>query len=480
MKLILGDCLEKLKELEDNSIDLIATDPPYQLDSIRERFGKKNSAPPVEGVYRRSAKGFMGKEWDILPPVEVWKECLRVLKPGAFAFVMTTPRQDSLCQILMDLSQAGFCMGFSSIYWSYATGFPKASNIGKMVDKRLGKKRKIKGIKKTPSGQNYPTCYEHKDTPVPFKRSNGLETEPVSEKAKELDGSYAGFQPKPAVEIIIVAMKPLSEKSYVDQVLKNGKGITNLDSCKIPYKSGKPESGWSKSGADGTKGYQGTDTFKIRKMSAEEIQDNVKNGRFPPNLLCSDDSLNDGRISKGQQCATTGEEPSTRKRGNVYGDYSGYGKQTLPRNDEGSYSRYFDLDAWWEERIEKLPENVKKVFPFLIVPKPSKSEKNKGCENLEKQDCAPASPAGAIAKGIEPPREKRSNFHPTVKPIKLFSYLLTLGSKTGDTVLDPFMGSGTTGIACKILNREFIGIELDKDYFKIAEERIHRTERELF
>ena len=123
IKLYLGDSKEILKQLSDNSVDLIVTDPPYGYS-------------------------FMGKGWDkIVIPSSTWKECLRVLKSGAFAFIMCAPRQDVLSRMIYNLQEAGFKMNFTSIYWSYATGFPKASNIGKMADKRLGKKRKIIGEK---------------------------------------------------------------------------------------------------------------------------------------------------------------------------------------------------------------------------------------------------------------------------------------------------------------------------------------------
>ena len=69
--------------------------------------------------------------------------------------------------------------------------------------------------------------------------------------------------------------------------------------------------------------------------------------------------------------------------------------------------------------------------------------------------------------------------HPTVKPIRLFSYLITLGSRDGDLVLDPFLGSGTTGIACKLLDRDFIGCEINKEYFEIAQKRIESIPNKL-
>jgi len=185
IRLYNADCLDILQKLPANYIDLICTDPPYGYS-------------------------FMGKDWDkVIISSSTWKECLRVLKPGAFAFIMSAPRQDVLSRMIYNLQEAGFETGFSSIYWTYASGFPKASNIGKMVDKRLGVKRKIKGIRK--DGMS-PTAMKPDKGWHANKMGNEIKiTEATSPQAKELDGSYGGFQPKPAVEIIIVAMKPLQK-----------------------------------------------------------------------------------------------------------------------------------------------------------------------------------------------------------------------------------------------------------------------------
>jgi DNA modification methylase len=72
-------------------------------------------------------------------------------------------------------------------------------------------------------------------------------------------------------------------------------------------------------------------------------------------------------------------------------------------------------------------------------------------------------------------REQRGKVHPTQKPVALMEYLIKTYTNEGDTVLDNCMGSGTTGVACKNLNRNFIGIELDSEYFKIAEKRINEN-----
>jgi 16S rRNA G966 N2-methylase RsmD len=531
-----GDCLDELKKLNDDSVDLVCTDPPYGYS-------------------------FMGKNWDkAVPSVEVWKECLRVLKPGAFAFVMSAPRQDVLSQMIVRIGEAGFDTDFTSIYWTYASGFPKAANIGKMVDKRAGATRPvvrtsrqlIKNSMREMEGRadRLPDTFDY--------------TAPATDAAKKLDGSYGGFQPKPAVEVIIVAMKPLSEKTYVDQALKNGKGITWLDDCRVPTSSDddihakNPHT--QNHGTNEVYGtYNGSDVYDANK------------GRFPANLIVSDDVLNDGRVSKSTKYDNRGADTHgfhdslRRPKINERIDVGGYA-------DSGSYSRYFDLDAWAN------------TLPFLIVPKASKREKRldgfacgtirdvcKGesteqvalllkdmfgsvvlslsidvsgdnisvrCPtdftstirttisgiiasktwSLSMPSLTNASTKGASSKktagtshvafaksssaltttigifqkrvGLATDDVRRAIYasllkldddanwsdahstHPTTKPLKLMSYLITLGSRPGDVVLDPFLGSGTTALAAKSLDRRYLGIERESEYVEIARARL--------
>ena len=421
-KILHGDSLELLKDLDDNSVDSIVTDPPYGYD-------------------------FMGKDWDkAVPSVEMWEECLRVLKPGSFAFIMSAPRADVQGEMIKRLEKAGFRVDFTPVYWTYATGFPKATNIAKMVDKRLGVKGKVVGkkecgyqvsISKTRKEQGYRPNETNATTEVDI-------TEPGSDEAKALNGSYAGYQPKPAIEVIIVVMKPLSEKSYLDQAMKNGKGLTWLDDARIPFKGGDVPEGGKKTNRkpreEGT--VFKTSGFKSEKNDTAEAS---PFGRFAANLLVQDDVLN-------------------------------------PDN----FSRYYSLDAWWENRIQDLPLNVQTTYPFMIVPKASKGEKNKGLEGLEDKfkagaDFRPNHKEKALEGDTGNPYgrwDKVKNFHPTVKPISLMSYLVTLGSREGDVVLDPFVGSGTTCIAAKLLKRKYLGMEMDDGYVVIAQERIKAYNKE--
>lgn len=393
-----GDSLHFLKGMKDDSVDAVITDPPYGYS-------------------------FMGKEWDkAVPSVDIWRECLRVLKPGGWCMVMSAPRSDVQNAMISRLMEAGFRLDFTPIYWTYASGFPKAGNVGKLVDKRLGG---------TPvQGEPKPYTNDKGIQGGSFSKGNyervqTYYTTPGTDQAKALDGSYTGFQPKPAVEVVIVAMKPLSEKTYVDQALKNRKGITWLDDCRLPT----DEEMKSQTMPDlRDVGQQSKEKIGIDKLSFNqgitakrlEYTPNTA-GRFPANLLVSDEALN-------------------------------------------GHSKYFDLDAWAD------------TLPFLAVPKASKSEKNKGLEHFE-----PTKTNDGRAKEIDNAFQRgstlRNNHHPTVKPLKLMSYLITLTTRESDTVLDPFVGSGTTAVAAKLLGRIGIGIEREAEYAKIAAARVHEAKQ---
>jgi site-specific DNA-methyltransferase (adenine-specific) len=270
-------------------------------------------------------------------------------------------------------------------------------------------------------------------------------------------------------------MKPLSEKTYVDQALANGKGVTWLDSCRVPYENNQDQK-------IALMKNQGNALLAERRAKlyggyGEEPRDwQDQKGRFPANLLVSDDILNDGSEHKSSH----GGGHSLIEAGSTscFG-VGGVGEQYF---DSGSFSRYFDLDAWWNKTVENLPEGMRKTFPFLICPKASKTERDKGLENLEekrKSHITSQNMENALtgAGNIRNPFHK--NFHPTVKPLQLMSYLITLGSKPKDVVLDPFVGSGTTCLASEILNRKWIGIDVSPEYCEIARKRLSTVPEKL-
>ena len=343
-------------------------------------------------------------------------------------------------------------------------------------------------------------------------RESGLITAPASDEAKKLDGSYAGYQPKPAVEVVIVAMKPLEKKGYLDQALDNQKGITWLDNCRIPFagmsdeeqfdkdnvaghqkfiekrkeemygggwdkparksksdyekyvsdKNNKEnfsdERGWNKWGEEdfgetrNAQNFTSEDTYERVSAFGDTEQSETKDGRN----LWGKKATKKVKITKRKprEENTVFKTSGFKSEENDTAEASPLGRfaaNLLISDDilEKDFSRYYSLDAWWEDRVKKLPEEIQRTFPFLIVPKASKSEKNSGLEN---------------------------NIHPTVKPVTLMSYLVTLGSRKNDVVLDPFSGSGTTGIACVFSERNYILIEREKEYFEILKARIKKAE----
>ena len=365
-RLTRGNCLGAMKRMDDNSVDQIVTDPPYGLK-------------------------FMGKSWDKeVPSLSIWQECYRVLKPGGFAFIMCPSRQDLMNKMIANLEQAGFCTNFTPLYWTYASGFPKAHNISKAVDKKM----------KSQSGA-------------------ASDTAPVSPEAQKFEGAFGGFRPKPAVEVILVVMKPLDQKSYADQAMANGKGMTWLGDCSIPYSAD------DKTSSKRTTNKDREQISETDDKSGEKSKANQR-GRFPANLIVSEDVL-------------------------------------------GDHSKYFSLDSWAERWLKNLPKPIIENLPFLIIPKPSMKEKESDLDDFEEQGI------GGRDEGqderdnpykIRP--KKRKNIHPTVKPIKLMMYLIIMGSRAGDLVLDPFMGSGTTAKAALAVNRRIVGIEIEDEYFDIA------------
>jgi len=406
MQLLLGDCLVRLKELESNSVDAIVTDPPYGLS-------------------------FMGKKWDYdVPQVEVWKECLRVLKPGGYLLSFAGTRTQH--RMAVNIEDAGFEIR-DMIAWVYGSGFPKSLNIGKAVDKIQGNDREILATEtryNEPSGivgvgQGERTLIDRK----------------ITKGTSEWEGW--GTALKPALEPITVARKPLGEKTVAENCLKWGVGGINIDGCRV--------------GTEEKLGRQASSTtmFGNGKMTKEDVIDNsnAAGGRFPANLIHdgSDEVVglfpnnkSSDAVRKNSVCPTYWGTNGIYGKGNAHDSY-GY-------SDSGSASRFF------------------------YCAKASKRERNIGCEGLEEKivnDGRKKDIDNAYQRGIT----LRKNTHPTVKPIALMEYLVKLVSREGQVVLDPFMGSGTTGMACKKLNREFIGIEMMPEYMEIAKCRIEGVKK---
>ncbi len=417
MTLLLGDCLEQMRTLPDNSVDAVVTDPPYGLS-------------------------FMNKKWDYdVPSVEIWREVYRVLKPGGHVLSFGGTR--TYHRMVVNIEDAGFEIR-DQVQWIYGSGFPKSHNVSKAIDKMAGVEREVVGTnpnhRKNELGEIHTTgtmCGE------PHSGGGDI-TAPATPEAKTWDGWGSAL--KPANEPICLARKPLEKGlTLAENVLKWGTGAINIDGTRIGLNGEKPPTGSGKIN-DQTKNTYG-DNWK-----GTGGNETSAHGRWPANILLDEDAAEmlDGQSGVGvsrkgsPRKAKCGFNPTGEK---VYGKSEGI--QVLTEYaDSGGASRFF------------------------YVAKASKRERNAGLEGMPLGE-APASARSKPAEGRKAPLgEARANFHPTVKPIRLMEYLIKLITPPNGTVLDPFMGSGSTGVAAKNLNFEFIGCEMNKEYFEIAEKRI--------
>lgn len=385
MKLINADCIAAMKEMPDNSVDSIVTDPPYEL-------------------------GFMGKSWDssgIAFNVEVWTEALRVLKPGGHLIAFSGSR--TYHRMAVAIEDAGFEIR-DQIMWIYGSGFPKSHNISKRIDKAEntevwqnnnyggGNSKCEKCGKWMISGS---PCQCPKE-PIEYK----------TDAAKQWDGW--GTALKPAHEPMVLARKPLIG-TVANNVLTYGVGGLNIDASRVG---------------------QGTGEIKIVEY---------------PDI-----------------------------RGNNYNNANGVVEYTI--KDQGRWPANIIHDGS-DEVVEYFGEPAR----FFYCAKASKRDRNEGLDGIVGKEvgakgnglarkCATCS--ASVLDGCDCPDRTfvnpvKANHHPTVKPTDLMRYLCKLVTPFGGIILDPFMGSGSTGKAAILDGFDFIGIEQSEEYIKIAEARIN-------
>ena len=450
MRLHNGDCLNILKMMIEDEVfvDSIVTDPPYHLNSIVERFGKDNSAPAqygTDGAFKRASTGFMGKEWDggdIAFRQETWELCLKVLKPGGHLLAFSASR--NYHRMAVAIEDAGFEIR-DQIMWLYGSGFPKSMNIGKALDKKLGNERIKTGEKKTHSNKGIKQSEQR--TAIGAGAFGQEVEEDVTVGTSEWEGW--GTALKPAHEPLVLARKPLSEKSVVDNVLKHRTGGINIDECRVEGNDAK----YPDTNPDfRDQGRQSKENMGIDKLSFGQTE-NVKRKKVVRKSRTDDSVFNNGNSS-------------FRAEGTLYADADPRGRFPSNVMHDGSDS------------IKELFEDKSRYF---YCAKTSKAERNQGLDNFIKKNKVfnGQSPnASKDMKGVEQKftTKPSANIHPTVKPIKLMKYLCRLITPKGGTILDPFMGSGSTGMAAKEENFDFVGIEKEEEYFNIATARIESVE----
>jgi len=338
-------------------------------------------------------------------------EALRVAKPGAVMLCFGGTR--TFHRIACGIEDAGWEIR-DTMMWIYGSGFPKSHNISKAIDKRAGAEREIVGKYQPPdmkSEWNLTNAKDKREIEIFSSSRNNLDiTAPATDQAKLWDGW--GTALKPAFEPIIVAMKP-RDGTFVENALKWGVAGLNIDGSRVPTNEDIIIHGY--------KGDSFSQSYKEKgtKPELDEYRKNTE-GRWPANIVHDGSEEVVERFPKQKSGAMKKPYKYTNS-GHSLGAPAGETRQ-IHESSEGSAARFF------------------------YTAKASKKERNQGGIKCD---------------------------HPTVKPLSLMIYLARLTkTPTAGIVLDPFMGSGTTGMACKQIKRDFIGIELDKHYFEIAEKRI--------
>jgi site-specific DNA-methyltransferase (adenine-specific) len=374
MEIRTGDCLDVLKTMPADSVDAIVTDPPYGL-------------------------AFMGKKWDYDVPSEaIWRECLRVLKPGGHLLAFAGTRTQH--RMAVRIEDAGFEIR-DMIAWVYGSGFPKSLDVSKAIDKAAGAEREVVGqytVSRDMSGGSWADLHG-----IPNTAKQHDITAPATEAALQWAGW--GTALKPALEPITVARKPLIG-TVAENVLAHGTGALNVDGCRVGSAVGDEPLRWEHGRGMGFHGAK----------NRGPCQSLTSPGRWPANLI-----------------------------------------------HDGS------------EEVARLLNDAAR---FFYCAKASKRDRDEGLKGFEEKPTVSNMCSGSVQQSGEGerldgnPLPKRANNHPTVKPTALMRYLCRLVTPPGGTVLDPFMGSGSTGKAAMLEGFDFIGIERDSEYVKIAEARI--------
>jgi site-specific DNA-methyltransferase (adenine-specific) len=421
VRLIWGDTFQVLQTMAADSIDSIVTDPPYGLEFMGKEFDKLGSGIAQQEWHR---------QWVV--------EALRVLKPGGHLIAFGGDRTHH--RLMVAVEDAGFEIR-TCLYWCFGSGFPKSLDIGKALDRMAGAERAVVGSKVGLPGYCATPSDQHGGIVLSGRADGTLNradrecaiTAPATEAAKQWDGW--GTALKPAVEIAVLARKPLGEGTVARNVLRHGVGALHIDACRV---EGPPSQGGNNRGSSAL-GFMNDDGWQPKSAC---IDSTMSQGRWPAHLLHdgSEEVVEmfpdrDGAVSNGR---------SGKPQLNCYSD-RGAQAQVPGRNDTGSAARFFPTFPLTETDLACAQDGRR----LLYTPKVSKSERGEG------------------------------NNHPTVKPVALMCWLVRLVTPPGGIVLDPFAGSGSTGLACAVEGFRFVGIERERAYAEIAQRRLLVSQLEV-
>lgn len=428
-----GDCLEVLRGLEDASVDSVVTDPPYGLSNTKPAQVSDVLAAWVTGdteAVPAKRGGFMGKDWDsFVPPPAVWAECLRVLKPGGHMAVFAGARTQDLMGLSIRL--AGFEIR-DTLGWVYGSGFPKSMDVSKAIESTLttGKSnsRSLRKTEQDGDGEADTLTGKNNGIMGETRTYDRKQFAPASDSAKRWSGW--GTALKPAIEPIILARKPLVG-TVAANVLAHGVGGLNIDACRVGMSDIDREAArvpMPTQHNDGHSVYQ-AGHGEGRNGSTFEP---APAGRFPANVLLDEHAAKEMDKQSGVSVSRTGGMSGDRKSGHIANEGGARGlAERGGHDDKGGASRFFPVFKYQA----KAP---KKERPVIVREDGTKVQ------------------------------------HPTVKPVALMEWLVTLITPEGGTTLDPFAGSGTTLQAARDKGFNAIGVEQDEDYIQLIMQRIDR------
>jgi DNA modification methylase len=421
-----GDCLTVMATLPADSVDAVVTDPPYEL-------------------------GFMGKAWDstgVAFNPDVWREVLRVLKPGGHLLAFSGSR--TYHRMAVAIEDAGFEIR-DQIMWIYGSGFPKSLDVSKAIDKAAGVERELLGYKKRVDGtsRNYEN-WKNKSGSVAlgdYSDVNGRDSLPATPSAQQWQGW--GTALKPAHEPLVLARKPLIG-TVAANVLEHGTGALNIDASRILSNDGF-EKAWDKPVSTNIGAHKNTYISNGQQHIVDLTANRPFGGRWPANVI------HDGSDEVVELF------PSSKSNGGTGGGTGGIwatGSKTPVSPgyvDAGSAARFF------------------------YSAKASKRDRNEGLDGFEKRQQDESRKEGN--PGGDNPRNrgvnKVANHHPTVKPTDLMRYLCRLITPPNGLILDPFTGSGSTGKAAVLEGFDFLGIEMQVEYVEIARARIAHAQSQV-
>lgn len=467
-----GDCLNELAALPDASVDAVVTDPPYGLANTTPEQVADTLVRWVNGErdYMPTGAGFMGKAWDaFVPPVAVWDECLRVLKPGGHVLAFAGSRTFDLMSLGIRL--AGFDIR-DSIAWLYGSGFPKSLDVSKAIDRELTREleftawmrttgvtaRQLDEVTGTNMGGRYLTDKSQPAIPTAALLDlmrpilppipQWIEDEVATREAAKAEararnegaaflaalarGERTTYTPednraarwqgwgtalKPAFEPVVVARKPLIG-TVAANVLAHGTGALNIDGCRISTDEDRSRPPRTPNAILGN--------GKGTNLTASESN---PAGRWPTNVVLDESQAAELDQQSGELTSGKMRPTHTTAGRSVYGQNAEGGFTTMETyGDTGGASRFFPT--------------------FRYEAKAPTAERPR---------------VGGVA-------------HPTVKPLDLMRWLVRLVTPPGGVVLEPFAGSGTTVEACVAEGLRCIAIEREADYLPLIMRRLERRD----